>query len=61
MFARELLPLWLLTLFFICFAATRMVATFRELGQGHSYGEGFSSVRALLLLKYHVSVDADQL
>ena len=57
MFARELLPLWILTLFFTCFATVRIITVFRELGKGHGNREGFSSLRALSLLKYHVSVD----
>ena len=56
MFARELLPLWILTLFFTCFATVRIITVFRELGKGHGNREGFSSLRALSLLKYHVSV-----
>ena len=56
-FARELLPLWILTLFFTCYSIFRLATVFRELGQGHGDREGFSSRRALSLLMYHVSVD----
>ena len=54
-FKRELLPLWILTLFFACYATVRLVRAISELGHGERPGKKFSLARSAKLLTYHVS------
>ena len=56
-FVNDLWPLWLLCIFFLCFAIGEMVGAISELGRGYEVGEKFSFKRAFKLLSYHCAME----